>query len=201
MANKFYAVRQGRQVGIFESWSSCEKQVKNYSGAVYKSFKNLEDAKAYLDYEKTEGNCNNSDSIAYPCAYVDGSYDSQTKRFSFGAVIMMNEDTECSFSKSFNNSADAEMRNVAGELQGSIFAIRYALEHGWPEIHIYFDYNGIEKWATGEWKRNLAATQSYYEFCQSALKKLKITFIKVKGHSGNKYNDKADALARSALNL
>lgn len=27
---KFYAVAKGRQIGIFENWSDCEKQVRIY---------------------------------------------------------------------------------------------------------------------------------------------------------------------------
>ena len=39
MAGKFYAVKEGRNIGIFESWIDCKKQVDGYSGAKYKSFK------------------------------------------------------------------------------------------------------------------------------------------------------------------
>ena len=37
-APKFYAVRTGRQPGVFASWAECEAQTKNYSGALHKSF-------------------------------------------------------------------------------------------------------------------------------------------------------------------
>lgn len=40
--------------------------------------------------------------------------------------------------------------------------------------------------------------QAYYDQVKD---KLKIQFIKVKGHSGDKYNDMADRLAKKALNL
>ena len=39
MAKKFYAVRQGRVPGVYTTWSDCEKQVKGYGGAIYKSFR------------------------------------------------------------------------------------------------------------------------------------------------------------------
>ena len=201
MGKKYYAVKQGRQTGIFENWSLCEKQVRGFSGAAYKSFTNIEEAKKFLNDGVDNGTEKNDSITVYPCAYVDGSFDSKTKRFSYGAVIMENADSEYSFSKRFDNSLDASMRNVAGEIQGSAFAIQYALDHNWPEIYVYYDYYGIEKWATGEWKRNLTATKEYYRFCQKAFEKINVHFVKVKGHSGNKYNDKADALAREALNL
>lgn len=45
---KIYAVKEGRQTGIFNTWDECKSQVDGYPGADYKSFKNMEDAQAYL---------------------------------------------------------------------------------------------------------------------------------------------------------
>ena len=42
--SKFYAVKQGRQTGIFSSWKECEAQVKGFKGAIYKSFASKEEA-------------------------------------------------------------------------------------------------------------------------------------------------------------
>ena len=47
--NKYYAVKCGRKTGVFIDWSSCEKQVKGFPNAAFKSFKNLNEAKAYLE--------------------------------------------------------------------------------------------------------------------------------------------------------
>lgn len=197
---KYYAVRSGRQCGLFNDWSSCEKQVKGYKGAEYKSFKTKEEAEAYL---ATETFSTEKDNIIqrYPCAYIDGSYDATTRRFSYGAIIMKDEETIKCFSDKFESPSLVALRNVAGEIKASEFAISYALKENWPHIDIYYDYFGIEKWALGEWKRNLEATQSYHAFCQNALKFIDIRFIKVKGHSGDKFNDMADRLAREALGL
>ena len=52
MAGKFYAVKEGRNIGIFESWIDCKKQVDGYSGAKYKSFKSRKEAMEYLDSTK-----------------------------------------------------------------------------------------------------------------------------------------------------
>ena len=45
---KVYAVKQGRQTGIFDTWAECQEQIKGFSGAVYKSFTSREDAEKYL---------------------------------------------------------------------------------------------------------------------------------------------------------
>jgi len=39
---KIYAVRKGRQTGLFETWPECEAQIKGFKGAEYKSFKESE---------------------------------------------------------------------------------------------------------------------------------------------------------------
>lgn len=45
---KFYAVKSGRQPGIYHTWNDCERQVKGFQGARYKSFKTLEDAQKFI---------------------------------------------------------------------------------------------------------------------------------------------------------
>jgi ribonuclease HI len=45
---KVYAVKVGRQPGIYETWAACEAQVKGVSGAEYKSFATADLARAWL---------------------------------------------------------------------------------------------------------------------------------------------------------
>jgi len=49
MAKKHYVVWQGRTPGIYSDWDTCLKQVDGFSGAKYKSFKTLQEAKAAFD--------------------------------------------------------------------------------------------------------------------------------------------------------
>ena len=77
---------KGRITGIFEDWDSCQQSVNGFSGAEFKSFSNPQDAEAYLQGDNEKGVPNVSSQQAI--AYVDGSYDANTHRFSFGAVIL-----------------------------------------------------------------------------------------------------------------
>jgi len=43
--SKYYVVWEGHQKGIFDTWDKCKKQVDGYTGAKYKSFESLEEAK------------------------------------------------------------------------------------------------------------------------------------------------------------
>ncbi|NRH21011.1 ribonuclease H [Candidatus Gracilibacteria bacterium] len=47
---KYYAVWEGRDTGIFSNWEECKKSVEGYIGAKYKSFASHEEAKIALRY-------------------------------------------------------------------------------------------------------------------------------------------------------
>ncbi len=196
MAKKFYVVKKGYNCGIYESWDECKKQVEGYSGAVYKSFKNIDDAKKFFQPDNNVKENSEFDIVAY----VDGSYNIETKEFSYGMVILLGKDEKL-FSEKFDDKELSEMRNVAGEIMGAMKAMEYCLEFGFKSILIHFDYEGIEKWCSGDWKANKVGTQNYKKFYDSIKDKINITFKKVKAHSGNKYNDLADKLAKQALNI
>lgn len=195
MAGKFYAVKEGRSTGIFGSWAECKKQVDGYSGAKYKSFTNIQDATAYLD-----GGSMNETMDDELTAYVDGSYNSLTEEFSYGVVILKDGE-ELKFNEKMSDKELASMRNVAGEIKGAEAAMRYAVENGYESIAIYHDYEGIARWCLGDWKTNKGGTKAYKAFYDSIKDKLYVRFVKVKGHSNDKYNDMADMLAKEALGL
>jgi len=43
-----YAVRGGRQCGVYTSWAECEAQVKGFAGAIFKGFSSLKEAESFL---------------------------------------------------------------------------------------------------------------------------------------------------------
>lgn len=209
---KYYAVKQGRQTGIFTSWDLCKAQVQGYSGAVYKGFATLDEAKAYLnDMNDTAGQVLSSamDGLQNPAqpavgemtAYVDGSFLLEQRRYAYGAVIFY-DGKEYRFSGSDNDAALADMRNVAGEIMGAERAMAFALEQNARVLHIYHDYEGIAKWCTGDWQAKKTGTQAYRAaYLDAKARGLGIVFHKVKGHSGDTYNEIADQLAKSALGI
>lgn len=200
---KFYAVLEGKKTGIYNSWDECKAQVIGFKGAIYKSFENLEEAENFIciGRENNEKIENKEDmSIFDAVFYVDGSYNIKTKEFSYGVVLLKN-DAEEHFNKKFDDKELATMRNVAGEIMGSWFALEYAMKNGYKNIAIYFDYEGIEKWALGLWKANKDGTIAYKKYYDSIKNDLNVKFVKVKGHSGDKYNDVADKLAKEAIGI
>ena len=45
-----YSVYKGYQPGIYNSWDECKKQINGYSGAKFKKFDNILDAKKFLKH-------------------------------------------------------------------------------------------------------------------------------------------------------
>ncbi len=131
-------------------------------------------------------------------AYVDGSYDISTHRFSYGAVILKG-DSEEHFAEAMADEELADMRNVAGEIKGAEVVMKQALENKISKLTIYHDYDGIAKWCNGQWKAKKKGTQDYRDYYKKVSEFVKIEFVKVKSHSGDKYNDLADKLAKEAF--
>lgn len=202
MANKYYAVKRGRKTGIFRTWDECKAQVMGFSNPSYKGFQTQEEAKAFLEEDTLKSKSNVKEVLTENCieAYVDGSYISDKKKeFSYGMVILRKGVEEYKAKEKIEDSELAAMHNVAGEIKGAEAAMRYALQHGADKLIIYHDYEGIAKWCTGEWKANKKGTQAYKQYFDSIKDKMQIKFVKVTGHSNNKYNDLADKLAKQAL--
>lgn len=202
MAKKYYAVRKGRKTGVFLTWAECQKQVTGFSGAEFKSFPTIEEAQIFAGVTSAESKelDRGKNETASVIAYVDGSYRTDTGEFSYGMVILRDGE-ELHFCEKMTDLELAAMRNVAGEIKGAEAAMQYALDHELPEITIYHDYEGIAKWCTGAWKATKTGTMAYQAFYKAASEKVKVHFVKVKGHSNDKYNDLADQLAKSALGI
>lgn len=203
---KTYAVRRGRKTGLFQTWPDCQKQIIGFSGAEYKSFKTLAEAEEYLagavkerSNEKfTTDDSNKSAKVMV--AYVDGSYDVKTHQYGSGVVILWKGEKQ-SFSFKGDTLALADMRNVAGEIVGAQKAMEFAVENKVKKVIIYYDYEGIEKWCTSAWKAKKEGTQMYVKAYQKLKDKVEIEFVKVMAHTGDKYNEEADILAKKAIGL
>lgn len=215
MAKKYYAVKAGLVPGIYTDWETCKAQVTSFPGAQYKGFATLAEAEEYLGISGSGPAGSSFDSpvlsdvpaVSVPegcaVAYVDGSFRESAGKFSYGVVFFSNDGTgevqEQHFSKAFSEPELLEMRNVSGEIMGAAQAMKVAARLGLKGLTIYHDYEGIAKWCLGLWKTNKPWVRKYKAFYDEISKDLNITFIKVKGHSGDHWNDIADELAKKAL--
>jgi ribonuclease HI len=139
----------------------------------------------------------NGDSITYTNSGieidVDGSY--KDGKTSYAAIIRKDGDVIKHLVGLLGNEDVQGTYQVAGELQAATEAIKYCDENNISEAVIYYDMAGIESWATGRWKANKEVTKKFQEFVKLA--KVKIKWVKVKSHTGLKWNEAVDKLASS----
>ena len=193
---KFYAVKKGKKTGIFSTWDECKEQVTGFKGAVYKSFKTLSEAEAFL--ERNEEKIENIEEVDGVYAYIDGSFDRVSGIYGSGVVIV-DGDEKYEYKHAGNREDYAQLHNVAGELEAAKFVMWYAVDKKIKEITLFYDYQGIEAWAVGDWKANLPYTQDYVKFYNKVKTAVKVNFVKVKAHTGIELNEVVDKLAKEDI--
>ncbi len=130
--------------------------------------------------------------------YVDGSFKNDKAQWAFIVV----ENNQAIYSERGELTGEInKMRQIGGELKAVIQAICYARRVGIPAI-IHYDYNGIEKWVADlfggkSWNCNNEWTQKYRDFVVKNRKHID-SFVKVKGHTGDFWNEEVDKLAGKA---
>lgn len=198
---KVYAVRRGKSTGIFYQWEECRKAVDGYPGAEYKGFPNAQEARSYLGI--TEEGENDVPSVETTgeglLAYVDGSYDDNLKKYAFGCVFILADGHIYTQYGNGDNEQSLQHRNVTGEMLGAMYAVKTAMLNGFQKIELRYDYQGIEKWVTGEWRSKTELTQKYARAMREWGTKISISFTKVAAHTNVKYNELADRMAKQGL--
>lgn len=192
----YYAVKKGRKTGIYPTWDECKKQTDGFSGAVFQKFSSYEDAEGFMKGITQKDNIEAEDNYCF----VNGSYNVKTGYYGCGGFLVTDGE-KILIKKADNNPVYADMRNVAGELLGVILAVKIALAKGMKELTVFYDYAGIENWATGSWKANKEATKEYRDFIEKMSTYIEIRFVKVKAHSNIEGNEQADRLAKSAVGI
>lgn len=202
-AKKVYAVKKGRETGVFKCWDECRASVEGYPKAEYKGFSSMEEAQVYLgiDVPPQAEELPEKDlpEAGWLLAYVDGSYEDSLQKYAFGCVFLLPDGHIYVQYGNGNREQSLQHRNVTGEMLGAMYAVKVAMVNGFHGIEIRYDYQGIEKWVTGEWRTRTELTQKYAEAMQDWGRSIEIRFRKVAAHSNVKYNELADRLAKRGL--
>lgn len=206
--SKYYSViiksKDGKiETDILTSWSECKEKVHGKSGVVYKSFTNLDDAKEFIAKNTVVKSLDEADKLY---VFVDGSYNEKLNIGGYGMVAVINNNIIYEVNKALNDERFLHHRNIYGEVVGTEEAVLWAIENGYKEVNIVYDYAGIENWVLGNWETNNLLTQNYSRNMNELKNKIEINFIKVKSHAkesqgGNKFNDVADKLAKESVGI
>lgn len=198
-AKKFYAVKKGKVTGVFTTWEECRVSVEGYPGAEYKGFLTMEEAQAYLGAAEQFKADEERPEKGWLLAYVDGSYEDSLKKYAFGCVFILPDGHIYVQYGNGDREQSLQHRNVTGEMLGAMYAVKTAMVNDFRGIEIRYDYQGIEKWVTGEWRSKTELTQKYAHAMRDWGKKIEIRFRKVAAHTNVRYNELADSLAKRGL--
>ncbi len=184
---KYYAVKNQASTTIVESWAECEKITRGVKGVLFKSFSSRQEAEAWLH------------GVSEPSPpgiriYVDGSF-TEGFEYSGWGFIVVDEGKEIARKCGITREA-AESRNIDGELTASYEAMRWLFQNQKTGT-LCHDYEGIARFAKGEWRAKSNIAKRYVQAVAPYLHL--VHFEKVEAHSGIKWNEAVDALAKSAI--
>lgn len=198
-SKKIYAVKKGKITGVFETWEECKASVEGYPGAEYKSFTGRTEAEIYLGLRAESGQTADVPEPGRLLAYVDGSYEDSLKKYAFGCVFLLPDGRIFTQYGNGDNEQSLRHRSVTGEMLGAMYAVMTAIKNGFRGVELRYDYEGIEKWVTGEWKSKTELTQKYAAAMREWSQSIEIKFTKVAAHTNVKFNELADKTAKLGL--
>lgn len=134
----------------------------------------------------------NIDGIA---AYVDGSCINH--KIGWGLVIVEKNEIIYESKGLVPLNEEDGSRQIAGEVYAVLAALEYVKQCGKKHVTIFYDYKGLEMWASNRWKASSSIAQFYVAKLMQY--RISITWHKVSAHTGHIFNEYADRLAKSAV--
>ena len=215
-------MRSGREPGIYQTWAECKAQVDGYAKAQYKGFSSLEEAEAYLGNAKTNKPAapekksaarrgmdeaeelemlKTSDGLKRVTIYADGACLGNPGPGGYGVVLIHGKERK-EFSRGFRLTTNNRM-----EILACIVGLE-ALKTPCA-VTLYSDsqyvVNSMTKgwalrWRKNKWKRNGedVPNADLWARLLDLCDKHRVSFNWIRGHAGNKENERCDQLAREA---
>ena len=184
---KFYAIKTPEESKIVMTWAECEKLTHGVKGVLFKSFATRAEAERWIlgiEAPVPEG----------LRIFVDGSFTPDYPKSGWAFVVTEN-DIELARGSGIT-AFDAESRNIDGEVMASFQAMKWLDAHDKSGV-ICHDYEGIARWAKGEWQAKSNIAKRYVAAAQPYLHR--VQFEKVAAHTGVKWNELVDQLAKEAI--
>ena len=132
--------------------------------------------------------------------YTDGASSYKRGLYGSGYVIVENDSEIYSASIKGKYPQFVKYNNVAGEIFACLYGVEKCIELGYKSVEVYVDYIGLIKWRSGAWRAKNELSKAYISTMRHLEQHIDINFNKVRGHSGDFYNERADDLATSSIN-
>ena len=207
---KHYAVIRGFRPGIYKAWygpGGAEEQINGFGNALYKGFESLKEAEQWLE----EGTANKkakkekrkpSEASREISIYTDGGCQKNPGPGGYGAVIIEG-DKRREISQGYLLTTNNRM-----ELMACVAALKSLENPGKAVLHSDSQYvvRGIEKgwarrWRANGWMRTKTEPAENADLWAELLELTKnraVLFVWVRGHAGNRENERCDRLATEA---
>ncbi|MCF7809111.1 MAG: ribonuclease HI [Candidatus Marinimicrobia bacterium] len=215
-AKKIYAIFKGHQPGLYDTWDEASAQVKGFKGAVYKSFSSREEAILWLrqcvldeqepvseqliDLIKTVDPAEKRDKRII--IHTDGGASPNPGKGGYGIVLAHGQHRK-ELSAGYKLTTNNRM-----EMMAVIVALRSLKQPS--EVTLFTDSKYVvdsiskgwaKKWRSMGWRRSdgqLAENIDLWEQLLLLLDDHAVEFKWVKGHAGNKENERCDQLVEKA---
>ena len=145
---KYYVVWKGRETGIFTSWAECERQVKGFVAAEYKSFGSLKEAETAFQsrYEAYKGKSSSlgkwkeaSVKPVRPSICVDAACSGSPGRMEYRGLFLESGE------EFFRIGPFPDGTNNVGEFLAIVHALTWLMKHE-QQMPIYSDSQNAISW-------------------------------------------------------
>lgn len=209
----FYAVANGRNIGIFSNWDDCNNSVKGYKNALYKKFDAREEADNFIRTNNINPDKKTKNFIPDYYVYTDGACSNNGKNNALAGIgIYFGIDDKRNVSKKIegkqtNNTAELsaiiETYSIIENdiVNGKKIAIVSDSEYAIRCISSYGEKCCKKSWNVDIPNKELVKTA--YEMYKD---KSNVKFIHIRAHTNNKDihsfgNYNADKLANMSIGL
>ena len=150
---KFYVVWEGRETGIFKTWSECAAQTNQYPGAKFKSFKTMAEAEQALTTPPTYSFTERRELVKAPSATqralvgepiresicVDGAWNTGNGECEYQAVNYATGE------RVFHQGPFDDGTNNIAEFLALVHALAHCKKHG-LDVPVYSDSRNAISW-------------------------------------------------------
>lgn len=208
MGQKYYAVRKGRQIGVFTAWGGpggAQAQVKGFKGAEFKGFQTRDEAEAFVRGKPYDASITaipmEADTIV---VYTDGGAIGNPGPGAYGAVIFEPGAEPRELTRGFRRTTNNRM-----ELMGCIAALESLEASARILLHSDSKYlvdavnrGWARSWRRRGWRKSdgqAALNVDLWERLLVLLDARDVTLDWVKGHAGNAGNERCDQMVHETL--
>lgn len=148
--NKYYTVWAGHNIGVYDSWTECQLQIKGFPGARYKGFETREEAEEALEHHFSEF-IGQKASVSVPKAAAAASSEVIQNSIAVDAACSGNpgkmeyRGVHVASGQELFHFGPVYGTNNIGEFLAIVHALALSVQKGW-NLPVYSDSHNAQLW-------------------------------------------------------